>query len=104
MTTRTVKSIVTFTRPFRIDGFAEALPAGSYAVESDEELLEGVSFPVWRRMATYLRLPPMPGRPGVVQTLTVDGDALAGALAQDRASATQQHDLERASEATSRVL
>jgi hypothetical protein len=32
-------------------------PAGSYTVETDEELLEGLSFPAYRRTATYIVLP-----------------------------------------------
>jgi hypothetical protein len=32
-------------------------PAGRYVVETDEDLLEGLSFPAYRRLATYLTLP-----------------------------------------------
>lgn len=56
MTTRTTKSMVTFTRPFNLTGFDGEQPAGSYSVETDEELLEGVSFPAYRRMATMMQV------------------------------------------------
>ena len=56
MTTRTTKSTVMFTRPFNLNGFDGEQPAGSYSVETDEELLEGVSFPAYRRMATMMQL------------------------------------------------
>jgi len=52
MTTRTTKSTVTFTRPFSLSGFDGEQPAGSYSVETDEEMLDGVSFPAYRRLAT----------------------------------------------------
>ena len=56
MTTRTTKSTVSFTRPFSLSGFDGEQPAGSYSVETDEELLDGVSFPAYRRMATMMQL------------------------------------------------
>ena len=56
MTTRTTKSTVMFTRPFNLTGFDGEQPAGSYSVETDEELLEGMSFPAYRRMATMMQL------------------------------------------------
>lgn len=49
MTTRTSKRTVVFRRPFVLGGFDEVLPAGAYNVETDEELLEGISFPAYRR-------------------------------------------------------
>jgi hypothetical protein len=84
MTTRTIKRTVTFNRPFVLGGFDEELPAGSYSVETDEELLEGVSFPAYRRILTVISMPADPARPGVTQTLTVDANELDAALARDR--------------------
>jgi hypothetical protein len=37
---------VTFRRPFTVTGVDEVQPAGTYMVETDEELLEDLSFPV----------------------------------------------------------
>jgi hypothetical protein len=85
MTTRTSKRIVTFRRPFVLGGFDEVLPAGAYCVETDEELLEGISFPVYRRILTLLHLHPKPGRPDLTETLTVDPNELDAALERDRA-------------------
>ena len=85
MTTRTRKKTVTFRKPFVLGGFDEALPAGAYSVETDEELLEGISFPAYRRVLTLLRLLPKPGRPGLTKTLTVDPNELDSALERDRA-------------------
>lgn len=57
MTTLTTKKTMTFVRPFKLTGMDSEQPAGRYVVETDEELLEGLSFPAYRRTATYLTLP-----------------------------------------------
>jgi hypothetical protein len=64
MTIRTSKKTVTFRRPFALGGFDEALPAGAYSVETDEELLEGISFPAYRRILTVIRLHSKSDHPG----------------------------------------
>ncbi|MDH3472732.1 MAG: hypothetical protein OEM59_03480 [Rhodospirillales bacterium] len=85
MTTRTSKKTVTFRRPFVLGGFDEVLPAGAYIVETDEELLEGISFPVYRRVSTLIHLHAKPGQPGRSQTLTIDPNELDAALKRDQA-------------------
>jgi hypothetical protein len=85
MTTRTIKKIVTFRRPFVLGGIDEALPAGPYSVETDEELIEGISFPAYRRKLTLIHLHPKPGRPGLTETLTIDPNELDAALERDQA-------------------
>ncbi len=55
MATRTAKSTVTFTQPFRLGEFGEQLPVGRYPVETNEELLEGGSFPFYRWTATVMQ-------------------------------------------------
>ena len=56
MTVRTSRKSVTFTQPFSLSGFDEVQPAGTYTVETDEELLPGLSFPAYRRVATLIFL------------------------------------------------
>lgn len=86
MTMRTTKSMVTFTQPFNLAGFDGEQPAGSYSVETDEELLEGVSFPAYRRMATMMQLDARArGSSGVLQVAVINPDELAAALAADAA-------------------
>jgi hypothetical protein len=63
MTTRTSRKTVTFTRPFFLSGIDEVRPAGTYAVETDEELLQALSFPAYRRVATWIRLQGVIARP-----------------------------------------
>ena len=86
MTVRTSEKTVTFKRPFVLSGFDQLLTAGAYRVETDEELLDGVSFPAYQRIATLFHLDAIPGQPGVTQTLTVDPGDLDAALKRDRES------------------
>jgi hypothetical protein len=87
MTMRTTKSTVTFVRPFRLGAFGEQLPAGQYAIETDEELLEGLSFPVYHRTTVMMQLIADPLRPGVTEVVTIDPKQLEEALAKDAAHA-----------------
>jgi hypothetical protein len=87
MTTRTSKQTVTFKRPFVLSGLDRVLPAGAYSVETDEALLEGLSFPAYRRVLTVIHLRPERGRPGVTETLAIDPNDLDAALKRDQAPA-----------------
>jgi hypothetical protein len=92
MLTRTSRRTVTFRRPFVLGSFDKELPAGAYEVETDEELLQGVSFPAYRRTLTLLHLQPRLGRPRLAQTLTIDPNELDAALERDRAPAATPPD------------
>jgi len=70
-----------------LGGFDEVLPAGTYSVETDEKLLEDISFPVYRRISTLIHLHPKPGHPGIRQTLTIDPNELDAALKRDESPA-----------------
>ena len=41
----TSRRTVTFARPFSLRGIDGVRPAGTYTVETEEELIEGLSFP-----------------------------------------------------------
>ena len=56
---RTSTKKVTFGRRSRLGSTGEVLPPGTYEVKTDEELPEGVSFPVFRRILTLLHLLPI---------------------------------------------
>ena len=86
MTSRTTKKTVTFKRPFNLSGFDGEQPAGAYSVETDEELVEGVSFPAYRRMATMMQLE-TDARPagGIRQVAVINPKELEAALAVDSA-------------------
>ena len=84
MPIRTRKTTVTFNQPFVLAGFDEVFPAGVYNVETDEELLENISFPVYRRKLTLLHLGARPGYPGITRTITIDPNELDKALKRDQ--------------------
>jgi hypothetical protein len=56
MTVRTTSRTVTFMYPFSLSGTVEVQPAGTYTVETNEELLQASSITAYRRIATLLRL------------------------------------------------
>src|ERR1700737_491584 len=82
MTVRTTSRTVPFVHPFNLSGTDEVQPAGTYTVETDEELLQESSIPAYRRIATLLRLERNTGTvlTQIVETNPVE---LAGALARD---------------------
>ena len=57
MTTRSRRETITFQHPFRIRGIDRLLPAGAYEIITDEEMIEGLSFPAFRRVATMIMVP-----------------------------------------------
>jgi hypothetical protein len=57
MTTRSRREIVHFKHPFRIKGIDRLLPPGGYEVITDEEMIEGLSFASFRRVATMIMIP-----------------------------------------------
>ena len=69
---RTTRESITFDRPFSLSALDEVQPAGTYTVEIDEELIEGLSFLAYRRVATTIYLPLRHGGEGSVQAVTVD--------------------------------
>ena len=87
MMIRTIKKTVTFRRPFILGGLDEVLPAGAYCVETDEELLDSISFPAYRRILTVMHLHPKPSDPGLTQTLTIDPNELDAAIKRDQTPA-----------------
>ena len=86
MTVRTSHKTVTFNRPFSLSAIDEVQAAGTYTVQTDEELLPGVSFPAWRRIATVIFLPLRPGAAFVEQMVSIDPLELEAAQERDGAS------------------
>jgi hypothetical protein len=85
MTQRTVHTTITFSQPFLLSGFEEPLRAGTYKIETLEELIEGLSFPAWRRIETLLFLIQPPRQPKVTQVAVVDPVELEEARRRDEA-------------------
>ena len=57
MTTRSRRERVTFKHGFRLKSIERLLPAGTYDVVTDEEMIEGLSFASYRRIATMITVP-----------------------------------------------
>ena len=52
--TRTKRRTLTFSRAFKLESVERSFPAGAYELVMDEELIEGLSFPVYRRVASWI--------------------------------------------------
>ncbi len=76
---RTTRESVTFERPFSLRALDELQPAGTYTVATDEELIEGLSFLAYRRVATTIYLPVPHGGAGSMQAIAVDPGELEAA-------------------------
>jgi hypothetical protein len=57
MMTRTQHRTVHFNAPFLLSGFEAVQPPGDYEVQEDEELIQGISWQAYRRVATLMTLP-----------------------------------------------
>ncbi len=84
MSIRTTQSLVRFASPFLLYGFEEPQPSGEYRIEQDDELLEGLSWQAYRRVATFIHLPAI--APGATprQMVPIDPADLESALEKDR--------------------
>src|SRR6266700_2599388 len=83
MTVRTTSKPVTFKHPFNLSGTDEVQPAGTYMVETDEELLQTSSLPAYRRISTSMRLPARAGGMVLTQIVEINPLELAAVLARD---------------------
>ena len=77
---------MTFRHPFRIKGIDRQLRAGAYEVVTDEELIEGLSFPAFRRVATVIMVPGAPPHQTSTEMLSIAPADLADAQAADAAA------------------
>ena len=72
-----------FVHPFFLKGVDRVLPPGEYQVVTDEELIDGLSFPVYRRVSTMIFVPAQSHRASSVEMVTVDPFDLQAAQHQD---------------------
>jgi hypothetical protein len=96
MLTRTRERTCTFDHPFKLSGVDRLLPPGSYRVVTDEELIEGLSFPVYRRVATMIFVRDLDSASR--EMLTVDPTDLRAALDRD-AARNGERDIRRKTDA-----
>jgi hypothetical protein len=83
MTIRTTSETVTFHLAFWLNGVDRELPPGDYRVLTDEELIEGLSFPAYHRVSTVIFVPAPSG--SAVEMVTIDPVDLAAAQERDAA-------------------
>jgi hypothetical protein len=78
MTIRSRRETITFRHPFRIEGVDRLLPAGAYEVITDEEMIEGLSFASFRRVATMIMVPAASRSPAM-EMISIGSIALSDA-------------------------
>src|SRR6202051_2328529 len=81
--TRSRRETVTFRHPFRIKGIERQLPAGPYEVVTDEEMIEGLSFPCFRRVATMIMVPAAPPHHSSTEMISISSVDRADARQAD---------------------
>jgi hypothetical protein len=79
VTTRTTRSRVTFDAPFLIRGIHGPVPAGTYDLEVEEVVIEGITHAAWHRVTTILYR----STGGMTVSHVIDPADLAAALALD---------------------
>ncbi len=84
---RTRDKVWAFHKSFSLKGVDRLLPAGNYRVTTDEELIESLSFPVYRRLATMIFVPGQGHSRSSVEMFTIDPAELQAAHEKDAADA-----------------
>jgi hypothetical protein len=87
MTTRSRRETVTFRHPFQIKGIDRVLPPGTYEVITDEEMIEGLSFASFRRVATMIMVPAPPPRVSTMEMICIGPVDLSDAQRIDASAA-----------------
>lgn len=84
MIARSRSETAVFSKPFLLRGVDRMLPPGEYRIVTDEELIDGLSFPVYRRVSTMIFVPRIHGVSSVemvtVEMVTIDPLDLRGYL------------------------
>src|SRR5437763_10954801 len=87
MTTRSRRKTITFLHPIRIKGVDRLLRPGAYEVITDEEMIEGLSFASFRRVATMIMVPAAPPRTSTMEMISIDSADLVDAQRIDASAA-----------------
>ena len=82
MPIRTTRAQVTFKAPFSLPELDGLQRAGTYVVETEEEVIEGNQHTVYLRVATVLQINAL----GSTRFVTIDPTALEAALERDAAT------------------
>lgn len=84
MTTRTKRSIAHFAAPFVLRGLEGIQPAGDYDIDEDEEMIEGLSWLAYQRVATFIHIPARNSNRRKMQLVAIDYPELDTALKKDQ--------------------
>ncbi len=87
MTTRPHRETVHFKHPFRIKGIDRLLAPGAYEVITDEEMIEGLSFASFRRVATMIMVPGAAPRTSSMEMISIGSVDLSDAQRIDAGAA-----------------
>lgn len=80
---RTTQKTITFQRPFVLPSLEKTQPAGAYIIETEEELLAQITYPAYRRVATFIFLHEIAGDDRITGIANIDPEELEAALARD---------------------
>ncbi|MEA2951159.1 MAG: hypothetical protein QOJ96_679 [Alphaproteobacteria bacterium] len=83
MTMRSRRETVTFRHPFRIKGIDRQLQPGTYEVITDGEMIEGLSFASFRRVATMIMVPGAAPRSSSMEMISISAIDLSDAQRED---------------------
>jgi hypothetical protein len=87
MTTRSRRETVHFKHPFRIKGIDRLLAPGAYEVITDEEMIDGLSFASFRRVATMIMVPGAAPRMSAMEMISINSADLSDAQRDDAGAA-----------------
>ena len=93
---RSTRSMVTFSNDFTIGDNQRELPAGTYEIVVEEELIQGLSFEAYRRTAIYLMIRGRGSNAGQTTMQMTTKEELEHAIACDRALSDTTNDSEAA--------
>lgn len=86
MFSRSTTRTVVFRFPFELSAVDGALPAGSYEIQTEEELIPGLSFEAYRRISTTISLDTSTRVASSRQIVSIDPAELELALKRDASS------------------
>jgi hypothetical protein len=81
MIARSHSKSVVFSHSFELKGVDRVLPPGEYRVVTDDELIEELSFPVYRRVSTMIFVPSKSA--SSVEMVAIDPQDLQAAQERD---------------------
>jgi hypothetical protein len=88
MIARITQSTIHFGAPFSLSGVNRILPPGDYTLAEDDELIDGLPWLAYRRVAAFLYLPDVSSNDKPARPIPVDYSELETARRQDQQKAS----------------